>query len=350
MTMIDRQPASMRRRLALTALAAAPIGAAISSSAALARELGAFASDAAGRDDRRAGSLSVPVALPADARAADAPKRIVVLNWGLTEMLLSLGVTPVGVPAPAWYVSGFVEPPLPPSVVDIGLLFQPNYDLLYELKPELILITPAHASVRASFERIAPTMTLGSYAYLPHPYTAMCGEFMTLARRLGLSTPGQSLLDATNALIERTRALLAASAPAGGYRDVCLAELVDDRHLRVFGSGSQFDDIVRALGLRNAAAADSTREGHALITSRAGNSVIELDALAPIAHAKMLWVGTGAHDDIARLSRNPVWQRLPMSRPGNATELPVIASTGALVSMQRLTLAIAGTMRHDAVV
>lgn len=262
-------------------------------------------------------------------------------------MLLSLGVTPVGVPAPAWYVSGVVEPALPPSVVDIGLLFQPSYDLLYELKPDLILITPAHASVRASFERLAPTMTLGAYTYSPRPYVAMCSEFLTLARRLGLETAGQSLLDATTALIDRTRVALAASAPAGGYRDVCLAELVDDRHLRVFGSGSQFDDIVRALGLRNAAALDSTHGGRSLVASHAGNSVIELDALAPIAHAKMLWVDTGAHNDIARLERNAVWKRLAMSQRGDAVELPVISSTGALVSMQRLTLAIASAMRHE---
>ncbi len=73
-------------------------------------------------------------------------------------MLLSLGVAPVGLPAPAWYTSGIVELPLPSGVVDVGLLFQPNYDLLYELRPDLIVVTPTHASVRALFE--PPTLTL----------------------------------------------------------------------------------------------------------------------------------------------------------------------------------------------
>jgi ABC-type Fe3+-hydroxamate transport system substrate-binding protein len=161
------------------------------------------------------------LALPSVPSPGGAPRRIVVLNWSLTEMVLSLGVTPVGVPAPAWYTSSVVEPPLPAGIVDLGLLYQPNYDLLYELKPDLILITPAHSSVRASFERIAPTMTLGAYAMSPTPYEAMRLEFMTLARRLGREARGQSLLDETHGVLERARRALVLAAPATGYRGAC---------------------------------------------------------------------------------------------------------------------------------
>ncbi len=278
------------------------------------------------------------------------PRRIVVLNWSLTEMVLSLGVTPVGVPAPAWYTSSVVEPPLPAGIVDLGLLFQPNYDLLYELKPDLILITPAHSSVRASFERIAPTMTLGAYAMSPTPYQAMRLELMTLARRLGLEARGQSLLDATDGVLERARGALVSAAPGAGYPDVCVAELADDRHIRVYGKGSQFDDMVQALGLRNLAAPGAIKDRAALVTSRTGDSVIELTALAPVTRARMLWLGPGSPGALANLARNPLWQRLPIARGEPAAVLPVVTPSGGPVSMQRFARALTNAMLNKQVV
>jgi ferric hydroxamate transport system substrate-binding protein len=261
----------------------------------------------------------------ARAAMAPAPKRIVVLSWGLTEMLLSLGVAPVGVPAPAWYTSGIVEPPLPPGVTDVGLLFQPNYDLLYELRPDLILVTPAHASVRASYERLAPTLTLGAYISDREPYRAMRAEALTLGRRLGREAQAEALLACTDTVIGQSAATL-----AGAHAPVCVAQVVDDRHVRVYGRDSLFDEILQSLGLRNAAAETS-----------AGARVIELERLALLQNANLLCVDGGAPGGLAALQGNPVWRQLPFSEPGRSAMLPVIAATGALVSVQRFARAVA---------
>lgn len=268
--------------------------------------------------------------------AAGAPSRIVVLSWPLTEMLLSLGVAPVGVPAPAWYTSSIVEPPLPAGIVDVGLLFQPNYDLLYALRPDLMLITPAHASVRTSFERIAPTLTLGAYMTDPQPYRAMRGEVLTLGQRLGRTAQAEALLTRTDAAIAEARASL-----AGTHAPLCVAQIVDDRHLRVYGAGSMFDEILQSLGLRNAAAEQTAGARGPLISSRTGASVVELERLAQIPDANLLWVDSGAHGAFAGLQRNPVWRQLPFALPGRAATLPVISAQGALVSVQRFARAVA---------
>ncbi|MFM0597382.1 ABC transporter substrate-binding protein [Paraburkholderia dilworthii] len=272
------------------------------------------------------------------------PRRIIVLNWDLTEMLLSLGVTPVGVPAPAWYVSSVVVPPLPAGVVDIGLLFQPNYDLLYELRPDLIVITPAHASVQASFERIAPTLMLGAYTTAPQPYRAMRDEAMTLARRLGVVARAEALLNETADVLTQSRAALDAAAPAGGYRSVYVAQIVDDRHLRVFGAGSMFDGILRTLGLRNAAVAASARVGSGFVAGQNAHAIVELDRLATVPDACVLWVGSSVSDDMTALQLNPVWRQLPFSQPGRTAALPVISATGALISVQRFARAVVSAM------
>ncbi len=277
----------------------------------------------------------------AAARAATgpAPTRIVVLSWELTEMLLSLGVAPVGVPAPAWYTRDIVEPPLPPGVTDVGLLFQPDYDLLYELRPDLILVTPAHASARASFERLAPTLTLGAYISDPEPYRAMRAEALTLGRRLGREAQAKALLARTDTVIGQSAATL-----AGAHVPVCVAQVVDDRHVRIYGRGSLFNEILQSLGLRNAAAETPAGARAALVSSRTGVSVIELERLAQLQDANLLCVDGGAPGGLAALEGNPVWRHLPFSGPGRSVMLPVIAATGALVSVQRFARAVARTV------
>jgi ferric hydroxamate transport system substrate-binding protein len=258
------------------------------------------------------------------AHAADAP-RVIVLSWDLAEMLLSLGIAPVGLPAPAWYRSGIVEPALPQGVVDIGLLFQPNYDLIYELRPDLIVVTPQHASVRASFERIAPTLTLGAYMSAAQPYRAMRGEASTLAARVGRTEQAEALLSQTDAAIGEARKTL-----AGAHAPVCVAEPVDDRHLRLYGAGSLFDEMLGMLGLVNAATRDAG------VTNRV--SIVEMERLVRMRDANLLWIG---RDNAALLQRNPVWRQLPFAQPGHSAVLPMISSTGALVSVQRFVRAVA---------
>jgi iron-chelate-transporting ATPase len=75
------------------------------------------------------------------AGAAPGP-RLAVLDWGLAETCLALGCVPVGVPAPAWYDRYAVEPPMPPGVADVGLLFTPNFEVLQDLALDAVVIPP----------------------------------------------------------------------------------------------------------------------------------------------------------------------------------------------------------------
>lgn len=76
---------------------------------------------------------------------------------GLTEMILALGITPAGVSAPDWYRKLISVPTLPAAVQDLGLLFQPNLETLYALKPDTIVITPQHALLKPALAQVAPS-------------------------------------------------------------------------------------------------------------------------------------------------------------------------------------------------
>jgi iron complex transport system substrate-binding protein len=265
-----------------------------------------------------------------------APHRIVTMNWELTETLLALGVAPIGTSLPDWYRKTIVEPPLPPGVADIGLLYQPNFDVLRMLDPDLFIITPEHAPAKPSLERLAPTITLGEYMSSPTPYQALCNETVELAARLQRPARATALIAQAAHAAEAVREQIAAR-PALTAAPVIVADLVDDRHLRVYGRGSLFDDMLAKLGVVNAA---HPRNGAGTWPTQAGFALVPLQRLVEVQRASLLLVGPVAADSIAGLGRNAIWQALPAVREKRVTSLPVIAPYGGLVSMQRFAQAL----------
>lgn len=271
--------------------------------------------------------------------AATVPHRIVVMSWELGEMLLSLGVVPVGMSLPDWYRETIIDPPLPPGVADLGLLYQPNFEVLLALAPDLIVITPGHAPAKPWFERIAPTLTLGMYRRAPDPYLALCDETSTLATRLARPDRATALIDEAARTIGAVRASLAAQ-PARRARPVLVAELVDDRHLRVYGRGSLFDEMLGRIGVANAANAAHPRDGHRPWPTEGGYALVPLQRLVDARDASLLLVGPVAPALRDGLESNAIWQAVPAVRDRRVTTLPVIAAYGGLVSMQRFVRAV----------
>ncbi|WP_186215457.1 ABC transporter substrate-binding protein [Burkholderia gladioli] len=282
---------------------------------------------------------AAPAAVEPAAGAAEStaiPTRIVTMNWELTETLLALGVVPIGVTLPDWYRSAIVEPPLPPGIADVGLLYQPNFEVLLTLKPDLLVLTPGHAPAIRILQRIAPTIILSQYMTSETPYRDLCDETGKLAARVGRPRRAVELVAEAARTIETVRAGLAAR-PARLGKPVIVADLVDDRHLRVYGRGSLFDEMLGKIGVRNAA---HPRDGGPVWPTQAGYSLVPLQRLAEVPEASVLLVGPVKAPARAGLAGNAIWHALPAVRERRVAELPVIAPYGGLVSMQRFARAI----------
>lgn len=303
-------------------------------------ETGAHSTPDVRRRRLLAGAAAFAVAgiVPAPARAG-VPRRIVVLNWELTETLLALGRAPVGIPLPGWYTDTIVAPPLPRGVADVGLLYQPNFDVLLALAPDLLIVTPAHAGLLGPLQRIAPTLTLGAYMTVSQPYEQLCDETRTMARALDAEVAAEALIDATR----RTLADAAArrqQAGAATPRAVIVADAVDERHLRVYAAGSLFDEVLARIGVVNAANPSGAAGAAAWATNAMGSATVPLQRLLDVAHADLLLVGPVQPDVRAALVASPLWRALPAARERRVAVLPVIAPYGGLVSMQRFAVAV----------
>jgi ferric hydroxamate transport system substrate-binding protein len=287
------------------------------------------------RSPRRRSLLRGAAALFALSRAASvtakaAPRRIVVLNWELTETLLALGRAPVGIPLPTWYTNTVAVPPLPSNVADIGLLYQPNFDALLALAPDLLIVTPAHAGLLRPLQRIAPTLTLGAYMTDAHPYASLCAESRTMADALDARPRADALL----ALTAHVLSAVKASTPRG--RPIFVADVIDERHLRVYGAGSLFNDVLALIGMSNAVNARAHWTTNAM-----GSAVVPLPRLLDIPDADIALTQPLAPDIRASLASSPLWRALPAAREKGVAVLPIIAPYGGLISMQRFATAMA---------
>jgi ABC-type Fe3+-hydroxamate transport system substrate-binding protein len=279
-------------------------------------------------------ACAAPLRVSAQTRA---PRRVVVLNWELTETLLALGHVPLGIPLPGWYTSTIVAPPLPGGVVDIGLLYQPNFEMLLALAPDLMIVMPAHASILPALQRIAPTLTLGAYMSDPHPYARLCEETRTMASAFDAEVRARALIDSTDQTAQAVRQRLGQTrAP------VIVADAIDDRHLRVYADGSLFDELLHWIGVVNAVNPPASPNGASArwTTNAAGSALVPLQRLSEVAEASVLLVGPLRPDVRAALQANPLWRALPATRERRVAVLPVIAPYGGLVSMQRFAAAV----------
>ncbi|MFM0642767.1 ABC transporter substrate-binding protein [Paraburkholderia bryophila] len=280
-----------------------------------------------------------------NARPAAVPSRIVVMDFGLTEMLLTLGVTPLATSVPDWYRRTNVAPPLPAGVVDIGLLYQPNFELLEQLRPDLMLVTPAHQPLLGQLHRIAPTLTIALSAAGVEPWKQIGNETRRLARILGREPQGDAALASADAALEAVRARFASNAASSASiarQPVFMVEFVDDRHLLVYGKGSLFGDVMERVGLRNAWTHETNARGYA---------VTDFTRLADVADARLVYIEPLPEAARATLADGVLWRSLPFVRAQRVAGMPKVSQGGALFSGARFARQLADVLlpeAHDA--
>ncbi|EMH4074126.1 iron-siderophore ABC transporter substrate-binding protein [Serratia marcescens] len=264
--------------------------------------------------------------LYARADAGRPSQKLAVLDWGLTEILLALGVTPAGVSAPDWYRKLIPTPALPASALDLGLLFQPNLETLYALRPDAIVITPQHALLKPALERIAPTIALPAHGL---------AELISAARQLGERLQRQP--QAAQILASLNGKLSCASLLARQVeRPALLAAPVDALHLRVYTAGSLPGDVLAACGLRNGWHGGAGAEGSVLV---------ELTRIADLNARLMLLTPDDQRESVSQWRQSSLWQRLPLTAAHNLNLIEEnISDAGALITAGRFADIFTGMM------
>jgi iron complex transport system substrate-binding protein len=250
--------------------------------------------------------------------------RVVVLDWGLAETLLAIGVVPAGIAEIADYEANVVTPRVPPGVADVGLRLAPSLEWLAQLAPDLILINSSQASQREMLERIAPVRAFAIYTDAGAPYSRAEQVTRELGALCRCEAAAQALIAQTAQALAANRARLAASVAQA--RPLYLIRFFDARHVGVYGAHSLFQDVLDTLGLANAWRG---------ATDYWGIGVAPLEALAAVPDARLLYFDLLPQGVARTLASNRLWHALPPVAHDRVSALPPFWGFGMLPSARR---------------
>lgn len=248
--------------------------------------------------------------------------RIAVIDWGLTETLLGLGVTPIAVAQTEGYRRWVQAPELPSEVIDLGLRVEPNLELLSQLKPDMILITPQFAASRPQLERIAPVHMLAIYTPEDEAYVGAQRVTRELAELLGREAQGEAMIARIDARMAQVRQRLAMQGLPAFY----VLTFLDQRHVRLFGKQSIYQGVFDRVGLRNAWSGP---------TNYWGFSQQGIERLAEGPGAALLYLEPMPPGTAEGLAASALWQQLPAVREQRLYGLPPVWSFNGLMAAER---------------
>ncbi|GGM23738.1 MULTISPECIES: ABC transporter substrate-binding protein [Micromonospora] len=184
----------------------------------------------------------------------DAPAtKVVGLEWGEAEMLVSLGVMPVGVADPKGYATWVTAAKLDASVKDVGTRAEPSVDSIVALEPDLVVLgSDRGATLIDQLEKYVPVVvTKGSDA--TDNLGRMRSDLNMIATAVGKTAEAEKLLTDFDAAIADGKKKIADAGAAG--KSFAIADGWKEGStisIRMFGQGALVSQIGLQLGLKNA--------------------------------------------------------------------------------------------------
>ncbi|MGB7386471.1 MAG: ABC transporter substrate-binding protein, partial [Pseudomonas neustonica] len=248
--------------------------------------------------------------------------------------LLGIGVTPIAVGGLENYRRWVGEPVMPDSVQDLGLRTEPNLELLTQLKPDLILITPQFEAARPWLEKIAPVKSLAIYRPDSNPLITAAEVTRELGRLTAHEAEAERLISELDQHIAAVRAQLSGRELPPFY----LVSFIDDRHVRVFGDSSLFHSVLARVGLRNAWTGEDNYWGF----NQAG-----IEQLTETPDAALIYFAPMPLNAERTLARSMLWQNMPFVRAQRVYAFPPAWQFGGLMSAEHFLRLLQEALPHD---
>ena len=251
----------------------------------------------------------------------DAPaKNIVSLEWGLTENLVALGVSPVGQADVKGYNNYNTVMPLPASTPDVGTRGEPSLDSIAALNPDLVVTTTdLPANVIAQIAKQAPVIALrGSDGADPIGY--MRRTVTLLAQATGTTPKAGQLLADFDAHIAAGKAALDKAGKTGAPFTMSDGWIESGTvSVRMFTPTSFFGGIAAELGLKNQWTTGGDKDYGLAQTDIEGLTKIKDPATAFFYVANK---ADGGDEFVSALTGNAVWKQLPFVKDTNLHRVP----------------------------
>ena len=256
------------------------------------------------RAERSGGPISVTDATGETLELPGPAVDVATLEWQQTEMVLSLGVTPVAVADPAGFRTWDTAEDLPDDVANVGMRNQVSPGKLFgafETEPDLIIATetdPILERLEQDYPQIPVLVTGGADG--KDPIGAMRETFELIATTLGKEDVAADVLDEFDqSLAEAEAAVKEASPEVTDFVYVDGYVSGSTLSIRPFGQGSLVGELGEEIGLTNAWTGK--------VDPVYGLGATDVEGLTAVQDAYLLYTGTEQSSWFDPLESNPLW-------------------------------------------
>lgn len=166
------------------------------------------------------------------------PQRVIVFDFGSLDTLDTLGVDVIALPKSV--IPGYLSKYSDDRYVNVGTLQEPDFERIYSLSPDLIIISGRQSALYEEFAAIAPTI------YLAVDPTRYMESFEENAVTLGRIFGKEELVAEKIAGIKSSVADVRARAQALGASTLIV--LANEGKVSAYGPGSRYGLIHDELG------------------------------------------------------------------------------------------------------
>jgi iron complex transport system substrate-binding protein len=245
-------------------------------------------------------------------------KRVVGLEWGETEMLVTLGVMPVGVADVKGYSTWVTAAKLGSDVKDVGTRSEPSVDSIVALQPDLVIMEVERDSpLVAQLEKFVPVIvTKGSDA--SRNLDRMREDFKMIATAVGKTAQATKVLSEFDAALAAGKQKIAAAGKAGkGFTMADGWKEGSTISIRMFGQGALVSQLGIALGLKNPWAGK--------VDEAWGLGTTDVEGLSPLKDADLhFFYNASDGDDVFAngLAGNAIWDSMTFVKNKQLHKMP----------------------------
>ncbi|WP_434566858.1 iron-siderophore ABC transporter substrate-binding protein [Vibrio chagasii] len=254
------------------------------------------------------------------------PKKIVALDWVLSETVLSLGVELEGIADAKGYQQWVVKPELNQGVTDVGSRREPNLELLTKLKPDVILISEHMAAAYHQLNKIAPVLVYSVYSQKKQPIESATAITLSLGKLFDQEQRAQQIIADTKQRLHDNGEKI--QAAGNSDKPLIFARFINDKTLRIHSQGSLAQATIQAMGLKN-----DWQEP----TNLWGFSTTGVVRLAEHQQTNVMLFGPLTENEKNQLTQSALWQAMEFTRTDSVYELPSIWTFGGLIAAQRFS-------------
>ena len=254
------------------------------------------------------------------------PKKVVALDWVLSETVLSLGVELEGIADAKGYQQWVVKPELNQGVTDVGSRREPNLELLTKLKPDVILISEHMAAAYHQLNKIAPVLVYSVYSQKKQPIESATAITLSLGKLFDQEQRAQQIITDTKQRLHDNGEKI--QAAGNSDKPLIFARFINDKTLRIHSQGSLAQATIEAMGLKN-----DWQEP----TNLWGFSTTGVVRLAEHQQTNVMLFGPLTENEKNQLTQSALWQAMEFTRTDSVYELPSIWTFGGLIAAQRFS-------------